>query len=343
MQIPVDAIDIISGQRDVPLEKLDLMTLSIKAHGVINRPTVMENSQVPNRYTMIAGRNRLTCVKNLGWEMIDVSVVTVSEAEAQMVECAENLCRINYSAVERDAAMSRYVKLYAAAHPEVKEYLEQSKKASSNLKQNAGTKTTESPQEKPGPTPIEAAATKFGKSKKTIQNAITRAQAFTDEQKLVLKDRKLSRDRLDALAKAEPVDRVTAINLLAAGMAYPEAMKETLGERYADDGDEDQVDDETFLNSCPVRAKSGTNKARFDADALFYREIQQARIAFAKTIGWGAKKARVGEMGAYARRLMLFMDAKHPRDWLSCGRCVKGINQDKVECSNCKGGGYVLG
>ncbi len=108
----------------------------------------------------------------------------------------------------------------------------------------------------------------------------------------------------------------------------------------SDGEDDDPISDEDFLASC--RARGQSNKVRFDADALLYRKIQKLRLDFAKRIGWEATKAKVGEMGPYARRLMLFLEAKHPRDWLHCSQCVHGQTKTGI-CNACKGGGYILG
>ncbi len=130
------------------------------------------------------------------------------------------------------------------------------------------------------------------------------------------------------------------MNLIAAQMDYGEAMREVLGDRFEGEADPEISDDE-FLASCPIRKR--VNTAKFDSDALLYRKLQKERIAFSRDIGWGKMRVIVANRGIYFRRLTLFLEAKHPREWVTCGRCVKGINTEHQECSHCKGGGYQIG
>ncbi len=350
MQIPVDSIDITSGFRHVDPAKIDLLALSIKSNGLFNPILVVENTEVRGRYFMVAGRNRLNAVKNkLGWQNIEGTVKQLTEIDRQLVELGENLCRSDYTPIEHATATARFASLYAAAHPEVKDYLENVRdKQTRNLKRGESAPAkAEAAAETAlanAPTPTKAVAKQFGVTTRKVERDIKRATAFTDEEKVVLADRKLTGRRLDELvAIPDRADTAQVINLLGAGMAFESAMKEVLGDRYVggeDDDEEDPLSDEQFLAGCPAREKA--NRSRFDADALFYRAIQKQKLQFGKSIGWSAIKAKIGEMGIYARRLLLFFDAKHPRDWLTCPNCRMGVNQGG-ECKTCKGGGYLLG
>lgn len=339
MQVPVDVIDIVSGARSEDPEKLDFLCLSLKAIGLINNVVVVENPQIPGRYRMVAGRRRLAAHKKLGWEMIEATVRTLSDVDCELLEISENLARLDYTAIERADAMTRYVHLYAAAHPEVREYMESVKVSNLRVGESDALPVNEGP---PGPTAIESVAKKFGTTARSVQREVKRATAFTDEEKLVLRDRDLPQRQIDDLARLDKGDKVQVVNLLGAGMNYNGAMKEVLGDRFQEEGDDDEgLSDEEFLNSCPARAKS--NRARFDADALLYRSVQKQKVALGRAIGWSAIKARVGDMGPFARRLLLFMDAKHPRDWVRCSNCVRGVPSFGEVCGHCKGGGYVIG
>ncbi len=345
VQIRVDAIDVTSGSRAEDPEKLDFLCLSVKAFGLIHPIVVVEDPHVPGRYRVVVGRRRLAVHKMLGWEYIDASVRSYSEVEGEMVDLAENLARLDYTPMERSAAVARYVDLYSAAHPEVKEYMEATRERQTSLLKVGGADAPSSvatAAAEPPPTPVEAVAARLGVSTKTVRRDISRAGAFTDEERAVLSDRQLSRGRIDDLAKQDPADKVQVVNLLAAGMAYPDAMKEVLGDRFAgDDEDGDGMTDEEFLDSCPCRKKAV--RVKFDSDALLYRALQRQRIAFGRAVGWASLKAKVGEKGIYARRMLLFMDAKHPRDWLTCSHCVRGIPRAGQECQTCRGGGYLIG
>ncbi len=342
MQIAVDSIDIISGARVVDPADQDMLTLNIKAVGLLHPISVCANQAVAGRYNMISGRNRLSAVKTLEWPLIDAIVKTYSEAQAMMAELGENLCRSDYTVIERADAVKRYADLVAATYPGLKEHLQSHARQDANLREGKKKKAAADADLAAQPSPVDVVAGKLGTTPRRVYEQIQLAGQFTDEEKVVLRDRKLSAQRLNAMAKLPSEDKVAAINLIASGMSYAQAMTDVLGDAYTDDGeDDDPISDEDFLASCPARKHA--SKIRFDADALLYRRIQKQRVAFSKRIGWAATKGKVAEMGVYTRRLMLFLEAKHPRDWLHCPNCVHGQAKGGSVCQYCKGGGYQLG
>ncbi len=306
MQIAVDSIDIISGARVVDPADQDMLTLNIKAVGLLHPISVCANQAVAGRYNMISGRNRLSAVKTLEWPLIDAIVKTYSEAQAMMAELGENLCRSDYTVIERADAVKRYADLVAATYPGLKEHLQSHARQDANLREGKKKKAAADADLAAQPSPVDVVAGKLGTTPRRVY------------------------------------DKVAAINLIASGMSYAQAMTDVLGDAYTDDGeDDDPISDEDFLASCPARKHA--SKIRFDADALLYRRIQKQRVAFSKRIGWAATKGKVAEMGVYTRRLMLFLEAKHPRDWLHCPNCVHGQAKGGSVCQYCKGGGYQLG
>ncbi len=338
VQVPVDAIDIVSGTRKTVKADDEMLALSIKKIGLMQMITFMP-SEVPNRYTLIAGRRRLTAIRALGWAMVDGNLVTVSDVDRQIMEIDENLCRTELAPIERAEAVKLRVSLYSATHPAAAEAikLRETQRDRGDRKPRE-TKAKEPAADDPPPLPPMAAVAKhFGVTEQTVRKDIRRAEGFTEPEKVILKDRDTSQRQMDYLLKLEPAEKVQVINLLAISMDFQAALKEVLGDRYVD---EEPVSDEDFLASLPVRTLLRF-PARFDADALFYRKIQAQRISFARMIGWGGAKAKIGTVGIYERRLLLFMEAKHPRDWIKCGQCLAG-QTPKGECMTCRGGGYLI-
>ncbi len=340
-QLPVDAIDVISGARTISPDRLEFLAINIKQVGLIHPISVYENAAVPGRYNVISGRTRLSAVKMLGWPVIDAQISALGEIEREMAELGENLCRTDYTPIEKAHATHRYAELLAAAVPGLKEHIESHTRMTLEQDGQKAAQEAAAQDLASQPSPIAAVAKRTGRSKRSVQADITRAKAFTDAEQTVLRDRGLSGSRIDQVRKLKDPDRLGVMNLLGAGMTFSGAMSDVLGDRYVDDGeDDDPIADDQFLADCSARNQS--NKTRFDADALLYRKIQKARVAFAKAIGWGGTKTKIHELGLYGRRLSFLLDAKHPRDWIHCPQCVRGQIKGGV-CNTCKGGGYQLG
>lgn len=69
---------------------------------------------------LVAGATRLAAAKQLMWERIDVIEIDGDEIDAEMVEIAENLHRIDLTKEERDAHIRRYAELLVKREEERK-------------------------------------------------------------------------------------------------------------------------------------------------------------------------------------------------------------------------------
>lgn len=105
----VDSIDV--GERMRPLNEGAVQRLveSMKALGQLQPISVFAPS--PDSITLVAGRHRLEAARRLEWDEIDAVFVTGDEIDRQMQEIAENLHRVDLTALERDEQVARWVEL----------------------------------------------------------------------------------------------------------------------------------------------------------------------------------------------------------------------------------------
>lgn len=71
-------------------EDLTVLTESIQRHGLLHYPTVVPDSNDKDSCILIAGRRRLTAVKELGWDRILCHVRSPDEYEGRFVSFTEN-------------------------------------------------------------------------------------------------------------------------------------------------------------------------------------------------------------------------------------------------------------
>ncbi len=340
----VAAIDVMGGVREDSPEKIESLMRSVQEHGLQQAIGVIENPEILGRHTVVFGRRRLFAVKKLGWEKIDARVLNCDARTAEMLEITENLDRLELTPHEKDRSMKRWAALYAEFHPEAAPAARTlAKKVDAEAADRDDTADAQRLRRNPkGVT--KAVAERFGVSPRTVQTAAKRASSFTDEERSMLSEAGVTQGRLDAVAAIpDGADKHAVVNLLVAGMAYPDAMKEVLGDAFPGDPEEEEsLTDEEFLNQNPHRKRF--DETRYESSALLYRKFQAARIKMAREAGWGAEKKRVGIKTAYFNRAVRFLDAAHPKDWVVCHDCTRGTTKDGPNaCTKCQGGGFLIG
>lgn len=154
------------------------------------------------------------------------------------------------------------------------------------------------------------------------------------------------KSRVNGVVTHDPPDIAA---LRANGKIHPDVVVEVSDpepatEPAAEPAPEPELGDAEWLETLPARAKLGEGLRRhFDADALCYRRLAEARKAFA----YHAARLAKGN-GAYARRVRSFLRLNGPDRWLVCpapehGGCG-GTGQLPVigECPRCNGKGYWI-
>jgi ParB family chromosome partitioning protein len=96
---------------------------NIEEIGLINPPVV-----TPDTYELIAGERRLRAMKLLGYQQVEVKIMSVKDAEHQLnIEISENEDRLDFSKIERIDYGKRLERI---------EKVKAEKRRNSNLKQN---------------------------------------------------------------------------------------------------------------------------------------------------------------------------------------------------------------
>lgn len=105
MKVPLDTIDLDRAllRRELDPEQLRSLAEDLLANGLLHPLPVREK---PNgRWSLVAGRRRLTAAKMLGWTEIDVHV-TSGSASIEIPALAENLKRASLSPLEEAEAVA---------------------------------------------------------------------------------------------------------------------------------------------------------------------------------------------------------------------------------------------
>lgn len=113
--IPLSAIHV--GDRARPIDEGHALAIaaSMADRGLIN-PITVRGTPATNRgktpYTLVAGGHRLRAAELNQWQEIDVLVVTVDAAEAELIELSENIYRNELTKLERPLFVMRFRELY---------------------------------------------------------------------------------------------------------------------------------------------------------------------------------------------------------------------------------------
>ena len=97
-----------------PLGDVHALAESIRQVGLLQPISITHTGR------LIAGHHRIEACKLLGWKTIPAKVLRVSDTEAQLLECDENLIRNDLTVLERAEHYLRRKQLYEELHPETR-------------------------------------------------------------------------------------------------------------------------------------------------------------------------------------------------------------------------------
>jgi ParB/RepB/Spo0J family partition protein len=167
-------------------EKVDELAESIRQSGLL-QPVVVRPWR--DRYMLVAGAHRCEAEKQLGHDAIRAIVHDGLDADAALLaEIDENLVRADLSAAERALHLAERKRLYEKLHPETKRGASGRGRAKSRQNGESNQRFTAD------------AATKTGKSERTVQREIERAAKITSLANLIGTALDAP-DQLDRLAK----------------------------------------------------------------------------------------------------------------------------------------------
>jgi len=115
--IPIHEIDISGRLRGADDDQVESIKDSILEVGLLNPITV---NDVDGRFHLIAGLHRVEAYKRLGHYEIPAIILELSDLEAVIAECDENLRRAELSVAERATFTAKRKEAYEAIHPEAR-------------------------------------------------------------------------------------------------------------------------------------------------------------------------------------------------------------------------------
>lgn len=200
--VQITDIEVSHRLRGLDETQVDAIKDSVLAIGLLNPITVYPRDlirgglSVPG-FGLIAGAHRLEAYRRIGYEEIPASVVDLSDLEAQLAECDENLCRAELSPVDRARFTSRRKHAYEALYPHARHGGDRK----SDQVANSATRSFS-----------QATAEATGASARTVRQDAERGEKVIPEAMDMVRGTKLDTGvYLDKLKRLMPSDQVTAV------------------------------------------------------------------------------------------------------------------------------------
>lgn len=216
MLIPVAEITIGDRLRKTAREEaVRRLAESIAAIGLQHPISVWERAVVKEDgvhigtgYELVAGLHRLEAHKSLGLVEIEATVLKLADAERQLWEIDENLCRADLNALEQGEHLLKRQEIYEWWHPETKR--------SANIGPQRQFVVTDTPSF------AEDTQAKTGIDKRTVQRSTRRAKEIATDVRDRIRENEDIADsgvELDALAGMKEGEQRKAVALVEAGQA----------------------------------------------------------------------------------------------------------------------------
>lgn len=187
--IPIENIRVAANRPTVLTATVDALTDSIKQVGLLNPLTIDKHGN------LISGAHRLEACRRLGWEEVDVNMVSLEGLQAELAEIDENLIRNNDLHFLRvSEQLARRKEIYEALRPETK--------ATRDGGAYRGNQHEVS--EIISPTFTEDTANKLGVSRRTVEQSVQMAENLTPEAKEAIVKNELPKSEAIAVAREEP-------------------------------------------------------------------------------------------------------------------------------------------
>ena len=355
---------------------------SIKAEGMYNPIVVRPNPEKPGRFLLVAGEVRLYAKKKLLKErFIECNVLpTWTKMTMRWRVITENLWRSEISKAQRLLSVQRWHEHYVAKHtpkpksePAAATTNEQktTEETSANLAEHGNALVAESNGEPSDEKALTAAkveanfvrqlAAATGTSERSAHRKTRLAKKFSDDDLEIFHRMASTQQQIEAIAKVEDENkRKAVIAQIVSGLKFAEAWKDTFGKDIdltastkADKAEKAKAkeekapelsDEEWYEQHCSDKAKLLGNQTKFKADALYYREISEARANFRAAIKAAHKKRKqAGPVGFFWYAVNKVISISHPKDWFFCGECSgSGKDANGKECGKCWGGCFEL-
>lgn len=219
MKIAVDRIRAGARLRSIVPGKVEQLVESIAALGLQTPISVAEKTEYPDGqaqtfYLLVAGAHRLAAHKSLGLAEIEAVVCNLGDAERQLWEIDENLCRADLTELEQAEHLLKRQEIYEWWRPETRVGSSQARGMNKALGHNVDDNLS--------PTFAADTAAKTGIDQRTIQRATRRARKIDEGVRNRIRDNPEIADsgvELDALAQMDPQQQRKAVALIESGQA----------------------------------------------------------------------------------------------------------------------------
>lgn len=360
---------------------------SIAEQGLIQPIAVWADPATPGEFIGIDGRHRYHAVhKVLKQQLIECNIFAdMNEAEAHMASVAANLWRNNLSPAQYTQSIKVWFEYYSAKHPD-KVGSNRSNPEDRATTEAAAAKAPEAATASPGDPEAEAVAADAeevenfaktvavttGQSVSSAQRTQRIAVAFDSDQLAAFGQMNTSKTDMLMIAKIKSKDkRAEVVNLVASGMEPATAVARIMGDQAPerDSGNKTKAekkaaaeaakaetepalsDDEWFEKECGDKASLIVIPDKFKADAILYRQANEARHVFRGKTKSSLKKIKDEKLNGPLWSLMQrLVNLSHPKDWFLCagcaGKCLnrpqENPNDNDALCQKCYGAGFQL-
>lgn len=208
--IEIDRIVVGERLREVDPDWVAALAVSIQTLGLLEPIIVRRHfawTEEAPRYLLVAGAHRLAGAAEAGLELVPAHISEMSADEARLAEIDENLMRQELTALDRAVFLAERKSVYERVHPETK---------------NGGDRRSAKHREETSSQTLRTdrftsdVAEKCGLSERTIQAAISLANALSPEVRKALSGTDLARNakQLKELANQPEEDRLKLVEIM---------------------------------------------------------------------------------------------------------------------------------
>jgi ParB-like chromosome segregation protein Spo0J len=223
-ELPLTSIRVRQRIRQINEAAIPQMLESMEQRGIIQPLTVRPISN-SNDYELVAGYHRFESARRLSWSTIACRILSLSEAQAELVEIDENLIRSELSEAEWTLCLSRRQRIYEDLHGPAKAAGAHAANAAMGRRANA----------KMALAFTADAARLTGKSRRTIQRATQRVAELGEDVVKAVVGTTLDRGtELDTLCELPQEERQALVEQAKSGALVSALRRKTSVARTSD-------------------------------------------------------------------------------------------------------------
>lgn len=233
MLISINEIKVNPGRRAVNPDDVQDLARSIQEVGLLN-PITLDKERA-----LIAGLHRLEAVKLLEWTEIECTISSLEGLKAELAEIDENFVRSDLSTLEFGELLSRRKEIYEMLHPETKVGIAQAIGMNRALGNNVSEKYSATSRSF-----VQDTAEKLGITPRSVEVQLQTVRNLTPKAKDIILGANIKIKKVTAhkLSRLTPEQQEEAASMLAAGQIRSVEQYQSLKEKEAPGGAEEQID-----------------------------------------------------------------------------------------------------